>query len=273
MAVDAGELAQIQQWFQAAIMDPGKQAARLPEIVLPSQALNATERLAIYANMYFDRLIEILAEEFPTVRHLLGPQVFSTVAKDYVTRHPSTHYSLAQLGKKFPRFLREETDAAAITHRPFTAAVAMVERTMEDVFDERQDEPLTVEALQAIKPDRWDELRLRTIAALRLLQLPCPVNDYISAVRDGRSIDMPAMQQSFVVVYRRNYRVWRQDLDEPQFVLLAAIQEGRSLGDAVSACVELPGSDPESLAASLFDWFRDWTAEGFFREIDSTATS
>ncbi len=86
------QLNKIQQWFHAAITHPdGCTGSGVDDIVLPSKALNSTQRLSIYADMYFVRLIEIMAEDFATVRHLLGADAFADVAKDYVTRHPSTH--------------------------------------------------------------------------------------------------------------------------------------------------------------------------------------
>ena len=269
MAADAAELERIQRWFHAAVTHPHARPERVAEIVLPSNALNSAERLSIYANMYFDRLIEVLGDEFPSVRHLLGSQIFANVVRDYVTQHPSTHYSLAQLGKKFPQFLLTATDTAAISNPEFAGAVATVERTMEDVFDEQQDEPLTIAELQAVDPAHWDKVRLKTISALRLLQLPYPVNNYISAVRDGKSADIPAAETAFVVVYRRNYRVWRTDIDSRQFALLSQLAAGRTLGDALSACAEDPGIDAAALASNLQTWFRNWTAEGFFCAIES----
>lgn len=269
MPADAAELEQIQRWFHAAVTRPDVRPERVADLVLPSNALDSAERLSIYANMYFDRLTEILGDEFPSVEHLLGPQTFATVVRDYVTEHPSTHYSLAQLGRKFPQFLLTGADASAIGNPQFAAAVATVERTMEDVFDEQQDDPLTFDKLQAVDPGSWDHVRLKTISALRLLRLPYPVNNYISAVRDGKSIGIPAAEPAFVVVYRRNYRVWRADIDARQFTLLSGLAEGLSLGDAVSACAESPDTDPAELAGALHDWFRNWTADGFFHAIES----
>ena len=119
MLRDMPELDQIERWMQALIMDPdGVQSAlrskavgnilpftkaSLEGLVLPSQQLNSVERLSIYGEMYFWRLTEILAEEFPTVQHLLGKEVFGKVVRDFVTRHPSTHYSLTRLGSKLDR--------------------------------------------------------------------------------------------------------------------------------------------------------------------------
>ena len=154
-------------------------------------------------------------------------------------------------------------------HREFAAAVAIVERTIEDVFDERQVESLSLDELQAIPLEGWHEVRLKTIPALRLLQLPYPVNDYISAVRDQRSADIPVASQSFVVVYRQNYRVWRLDLDELQFLLLGLLKEGRTLGEAVSDCAERHGDNAVTLADSLHDWFQNWTKEGFFQNVET----
>ena len=88
MPRDLPELDQIERWMQALIMDPDgvrsglrSQVAgdilpcteeSLEGLVLPSKQLDSVERLSIYGSMYFSRLIEILAEEFPTVQQLLG---------------------------------------------------------------------------------------------------------------------------------------------------------------------------------------------------------
>ena len=272
------ELDRIQRWMQAVVTDangigsglrsetahkilPGTED-HLEDLVLPSSQLSAAERLRIYADMYFSRLVDILAEEFPTVRHLFGKELFEQVVKDYVTRHPSTHYSLTRLGRKFPGYLAGE--AHSVPHLKFASAVATVERAMEDVFDERFLEPIKFEVLAAIPMERWGDVRLRTIPALRLLQLDYPVNDFMTAVRDKRHMDVPARILAFTSVYRRNYRVVRVDLDAQRFTLLAALQKGESLGTAVELCASLPEVDTETLADVLNGWFREWSSEGIF---------
>ena len=281
MDSDAEQLGRLQRWFQSAITHPNgvsgglrsslarqnlpKADATIDDIVLPSKALDAQQRLSIYANMYFDRLAEILAEEFPTVRYLLGHDVFAEAVTAYVTRHPSTSYNLTHLGKAFPHFLLEECEEIELPNRAFAAAVALVERTIEEVFDEQQDEPMSVEDVQKMMSKDLNRVRLEMISALRLLSVPYPVNNYISAVREGHSIEIPDAERSFIVVYRRDYRVWRKDVDKQQYSLLHEIIEKRTLAQALAACAEVRGSDTETLAASLQEWFRDWTAEGFLK--------
>jgi hypothetical protein len=285
MRRDFLELRQIQGWMQTLIMDPGgvRSALRhgsatsilpcadasLEELVLPSEQLSSLERLSIYGNMYFLRLAEILAEEFPTVQHLFGKELFGKVVRNYVTRHPSTHYSLSKLGSKFPAYLRDEADV--IPHRDFAVDVASVERAMEDVFDAQRVEPIPFESLSAIPIERWADVRLQTIPALSLLELDHPVNAFITAVREDRQMDIPAAAPAYVAVYRRHYRVWRVDLDVQRFTLLAALQRGKSLGTSLDLCTSLPETDPVDLTDSIDAWFREWSSEELFCGVISDA--
>lgn len=239
----------------------------LDELVLPSKSLTATERLSVYANMYYWRLIDILADEFPTVHHVLGPEQFTVVVKDYLERHPSKSYSLNHLGSSFPGYLEEE--ALDAPHREFIAAVARVERAMEDVFDEQYAEPVTLDALSSLLVDESGDIYLQIIPALRLLELDYPVNDYITAVREDRHMDIPLPAKTYVAVYRSNYKPWRVDLEPQRYALLSYLQQGKSLGEALESCMSV--SDADDFASSLENWFRDWAADGLFCGIKITA--
>jgi hypothetical protein len=283
MSADAAELERLERWFSVSIAhpdgpgqgvksDPAAQlfpeAARdLETVVLPSRSLDAMDRLSIYANMYFDRFVDILAEEFPTVRHIVGPSSFSALVRAYITQYPSRHYSLAQLGTRFPRFLGEYSDNSLVPHRGFLLAVATVERSMEDVFDAEQEDALTTEQLQQISPDRWGQMQFKTIPAFRLLTLDYPVNECITALRREKPFDIPAERKTHVAIYRKNYKAWRADLNPHQHALLGALHTGRTLEEAIIACAELPGIVADELAASVQEWFQNWTADGLFRRL------
>ena len=274
------ELDLIERWLQALFTDAdgikaglrhGDASKILPytkenleHLVQPSKQLSSLERLSIYRNMYFSRLIEVMAEEFPTVQHLLSKELFGTIVTAYVSRYPSTHYSLTRLGGGFPAYLAN--DAIDLPEHEFAADVAMVERAMEDVFDAPLVEPIHVEDLEAIPIERWGDIHLRTIPALRLMQLQYPVNTYITAVRENHQTKVPRPAPAYVAVYRHNYRVWRVDLDAQRFVLLSALQRGERLGAALELCAELPGVDVVELTGEIGAWFREWTKIGLVCE-------
>ena len=276
MPRDDSRLESLEQWMYSVISHPqgakagveansrpGVDDARdLEETVLPSDQLTSLERISVYADMYFWRFIEIMSEEYPTVEHLLGAERFQQVVRDYVTRHPSTYYNLNRLSVKFPQYLLEE--ARELPHQPFVAAVAMVERIMEDAFDAPRREKVSPETIQSIPGEQWPDIRLQFNPALYLLELDYPVNDYMTAVNENRHMDIPQAERTFVVVYRCNYTVWREDLDYEGYLLLSRLKAGESLGDALENCALQEGVDADKITTSLGEWFQQWTAQEFF---------
>ncbi|MBI3267926.1 MAG: putative DNA-binding domain-containing protein [Planctomycetes bacterium] len=281
-AAPPASLARLERWMMEVVSSPGgvqgglaSAGARrlgpgdpdaLERVVLPSRSLSAADRLAVYADMYFLRFIEVLAGEFPTVRHVLGAEPFTRFVTDYVSAHPSASYTLSLLGAGFPAFLRNE--ARGLPRRAFLAELALVERAMEEVFDAPRADPLPADAVLALPPDRWAAAQLRMTPALRLFALHYPLNDFMTAVRQGRETQPPRARPTWTAVYRKDYLVWRLPLAREGFALLSALAEGKTLGEALEAAASAPDADPEWILGMLPGWFREWTAEGFFVGVE-----
>ncbi|MGB5132892.1 MAG: DNA-binding domain-containing protein, partial [Steroidobacteraceae bacterium] len=260
----------LERWMQEVVMHPDGAAAglrsaparrllpaaasRLESVVLPSKALSSVERLDIYANMYYARLLEILGEEYPTTRQILGDQVFWKAGRRFLQRNPSRHRTLNHLSDRFPGFLARHLPHG--NRRGLATDVARIERAMEDVYDEARAEPLTAEEFASIGAGEWHRVRLRLVPALRMLKLRFPANEYMNAVRAGRKPRLPRERATFVIVYRRGFRVFRQDQSEGQFRLLSALGRGRTLEEAVRKSISGRGGDADALAAMLGEWFR-----------------
>lgn len=132
------------------------------------------------------------------------------------------------MSTKFPDFLAR---ALPPGHRRGLAVdVARIERAMEDVFDAPRAEPLTAAEFAAIGANEWGRVRLKVIPAIRMLELRYPANDYMNAVRAGRTPRIPAPRARFAIVFRRGYSVFRKPQKPEQFRLLASLMAGaRSL--------------------------------------------
>jgi hypothetical protein len=259
--------------MQAVITDPGGIArgeagaearrhidlgARTIEQVCEASAgLTARDRLGIYANMYYWRLVDVLAEEYPTVHHLLGPRRFYRVAVDYLVAHPSRSYTLTRLSIPFADFLARE--AKALRRRALLADVARVERAIEDVFDAAAPEPMTTRELRRVPMEKWAAGRL-VLAPFRLLELDYPVNSLIAAVRKDLPVKAPRKRTERLVVYQSRLRVWRAPLSREAFTLLKALGEGKRLPEAFEACAGLRGFDEAKFTRSLQPWFKGWAA-------------
>lgn len=268
----------LENWMQAVITHPGgigpgetsgearrhldRGPGTIEQVILPSRRQSSRERLQVYANAYFWRLVDILAQEYPTVRHVTGPRRFYRLAVEFLQAHPSRSYSLNFLSVDFPAFVRNE--AKSLARRGLLADLATVERTMEDVFDAPEIKPLTPREWKKIPMSAWTSRRLRMTPAMRLLELDYPVNDFISAVRQGKPAPLPRKATQRLIVYRRNFSVWRAPLTPIRFKLLSLLQSGATLPQAFEACAALRGFNAEVFTAALKGWFTGWASDGLF---------
>lgn len=283
----------VQRWFQAVVSNPdgvdggavspdAQELIRLDRgeleaVVRRSRNLTASERLSIYANAYYSRLLECLGGCFPVLKQALGDEVFDSFAFEYLQRYPSRSYTLDHLGKNFPRFLdetrpgREEgEDPEGVDWPDFLIDLATFEWTIAKVFDGPGVEGralLTPEALLAFPPERFAEARLVPVPCLKILAFRFPVNAYYTAARhagEGEEVPVPEAAAEQVAVTRREFVVRRYPLSPPQHALLTEILAGATVGEAIAAAAGASDLDDEALAAELRAWFRYWVAEGFF---------
>jgi hypothetical protein len=280
----------VQRWMQAVIVHPNGVSAGLAaqdaqqhlplpprdlaELIPGSASQSSVERLAVYANAYYARLIECLESEFPVFRQTVGEEAFSEFAADYVRHYPSQSYSLGHLGDNFPRYLADTKPANGRDSQPswadFLVELAGLERTFGNVFDgpglENQT-ALRATDLQSIDPERWPVARLEFAPCFRLLSLQFPLNDFYSAVRSGNMPDRSEPANSWLAVTRREFIVRRYDLTESQFRLLAELRAGKTIGDAIEAAAEIYIGEPVAFAGDIRDWFQSWAAAPFFSGV------
>ncbi|HEY2250708.1 MAG TPA: DNA-binding domain-containing protein, partial [Planctomycetaceae bacterium] len=246
-------------------------------IVAPSRALSSVERLEIYHQAYFARLLECLRHEYSVLAAALGNDLFDAFAVGYLQSHPSTSYTLEFLGAHFPEHLAETRPSyeagpgAAADWPDFIIDLARLERAVNEVFDGPgvEGQPLLdSQRLAAILPEEWPTARLICVPCLRVVALQFPVNDYFTAVRQGRAMPVPQPAPEFVAVTRRDYRVLRYTLDRAQYELLQALICDKPVGTAIEQAAAVSPMTDEALATQLRDWFENWTASGFFRGVE-----
>ena len=296
MAPQTRSLDDLQRWMQSVITHPGgvvsgiqSDAAQsvipvesgpvggIESVIGHSRSWGSVERLSVYGNAYFSRLLECLGDEFSSVKHAVGEEIFKLFGLDYLQRCPSASYTLGELGRRFPDHLRatRPADVAAPGWPDFLIDLATVERTYSEVFDGPGPETLELlrsEALQRVPPERMGDVVLLPVPSLRLLELSYPAHEFVSAVRQERPAVRPDAVPTYLVVTRRDYVVRRLSVSRSEFVLLKAIVAGESLAAAIGTAVEELEDDFATFAAALPKWFESWAAAGWFVGLDSSAT-
>lgn len=268
------ELATLQRWMQAVVMHPRGAAAGLraqparrliaaaardpASVVLPSRRLAASERLDIYAHMYYARLVEVMEAEYPTVRGLLGPAAFAAACRRYLAKHPSRSRLLNALSAGFPDFLARTLPRS---HRHGLAVdIARIERAMEDVFDAPTATPMTAAEFAAV----GEATRLAVNPALVLLELRYPANAYMNALQRGGRPRIPRPRATRVIVFRRGFQVMRREQGPEQFRLLQSLAAGKPLAAAVRASLGRRAGGADRVARRLRGWFAEWAGARLF---------
>jgi len=271
-------LDRLQRWMQAVIVHPGTieeaaagpaAASELPaeqvgQVIRPSAHLQPLERLEIYQAMYPLRMEEALASDFPALKHFLGDDAFFRLALDYVQVHPSRSFTLSPLGQHLADFL---AGYRGLRQRAFCSDLARLERTVAEVFDAPETDVLEEEAIARVPAEAWEGARLVPIAALRPLRLRYPASAYLDSTHDEAHRHPRIVRtDEWVVVYRRRFTVFRQDLAKAAFLLLEDLVAGRTVGQAVAAALKRRGQS-RPRAEDLFPWFRRWAASGLFSSV------
>jgi len=286
------DLERIQRWMQSVIMHPDGAAAGVEskaardqidvnsrdveQVVSRSKNLTSLERLSIYGNAYYARLLECLHEEFPALHRVLGDDAFDGFALEYLQAYPSESYTLSNLGTKLPRFL-EETRPARTVDGPDWADllidVARLERAYAEVFDGpgvEDDQLLTADELLKIPQDRWPDVTLVPVPCLKLMTFTYPVHEYASAVRQQADAEFPEASPTYLAITRRDYIVRREQQTAEQYNLLGALCDGVPLSQAIEkSCRHI--ADSEDFALALGVWFRKWSVAGYFHRAELAA--
>jgi hypothetical protein len=287
-------LDQIQRWLQAVIMHPdGVEAGiespearseidvrpdRIEQVVDPSKRRTSVERIEVYANAYYARLLECLRDEFPALLHALGEEAFDELTFGYLLAYPSTSYTLSNLSRHFVQFLEETRPRDEGDESPswpdFLIDLARLERTYSEVFDGPGAERLKLlgaDEIQSIPADEWPAARLVPVPCLRLLFLQYPLQEYATGVRKKEDPPLPDPEPTWLAVSRVHYVVRRWTLTRMQYELLESLISGATVGDAIEKVALAAAEDSQNLdglADNLRDWFQEWSAAGFFQAID-----
>jgi len=231
-------------------------------LVRPDTRLGSVERLDIYADMYFYRLRDCLAEDYPKLHAVLGATRFHNLVTDYLLAHPSTHWSLHELGRALPGFLESHPLSGAL---PAIADLARLEWARVDVFDARDAVPLSRERLlerAAVAPGAFAFRLVPAVRRIRVAAGTLPLWRRIEAGEaSGPDACREAREPRDVLVWRKGLSVVHRALEPDEARCLgAALAEPLSvaglgellLGDAVSS-----ERASQRLAELLEIWTRD----------------
>lgn len=228
----AQSLGALQSWMQARIVAPQESmssvralSASSREWITPTSQLSADERVSIYANMYGYRMHDALAEDYPAVRALLGHARFAKLVRAYVARFHSRSASLQDLSLRVPEFLA----TANVPRRAMLADVARVELAILRAQLAPNVEPLSRERVAAFPPEEWPLATLVLAPHVQRLELDFDASNVVTAARRGEALPSFRARATSTLAWRKDWIVWRRDVDASTFAFLDALARGSTL--------------------------------------------
>ena len=282
----ASGLEELQRAIMGALMKPltadeemqTSNAAVAEWFIKPNDRLTAFERLQIYNQQYWWRLLGAFGEDFSGLRAVLGERKFEKLATAYLEQHGSTSWTLRNLGSKLVAFLEVNPK---FTH-PRTALsidVARVEWARVLAFDEPARKIIEPAKLARTPANR---LRLGLQPYIVLLELSHPVDDImrklkrtefsavsnaVGASEHGRRAKVTVRRSRkpvYLAVHRLENSVYFKRHDREAHTLLLALRGGATLESACATAFADGNESPEKCAAKIGEWFSRWAEFGWF---------
>ena len=275
------DLKEMQTWFAAIITQPLLPGSKLPKMtpnhlpikkeakryITPNQFLKAHERIELYSQQYWWRLLSHLHEFFPTTTAVLGYRQFNIkIGFPYLTKYPMNHWSLNFLGSRLPRWIKEEYRGKwpKRIHN-----FCRVDLAFNDAFFVEQKKPLSMETLPI--PGKLDSLigtKIYLQKHIHLFDFPYDLFAFRTKIVDQK-VDywqdnpLPPIKNSgkhHFIIWRNKHNdaVW-DHLDPLEHKLLSFFQRGASIEEV---CRQLKPKESEEAAANLSSWFERWVKQG-----------
>ncbi|HYV89704.1 MAG TPA: DNA-binding domain-containing protein [Candidatus Polarisedimenticolia bacterium] len=193
----------LQGEFQDFLLDrPNEFSARVKRSTKADEAT----LLKIYRNAYGARLVEVLGNDYPALKAMMGGAPFAAMGKAYIAAYPSRHPSARWVGGKLAPFLRDD---AGYAKHPALAEMAAFEWAQAGAFDAHDIEPATFEQLAAIPVESWPGLRFRFAPSLRRLTFAFDVPSLWQAINAGKAGDAPLSAEP----REAEWLIWRAGLE------------------------------------------------------------
>lgn len=242
--------------------------------IKPNAYLSSLERLEIYNRQYWYRIIDCIFDDYPGLRAVLGQRKFLMLTLAYLERHPSTSFTLRNLGQYLLQFIEAEPVWTG-SRTALALEMARLEWAYIEAFDNEAKPPMNIDDLLGRSAG---EIRLRLQPYITLLALQYPLDDFLISLhrhtglrgetsnaighpRNGaasKMISLPKRKPVLLAVHRYKNRVFYKRLRPAQYELLSALNREASLERALEAI------SGRVRAEQIKTWFADWSALGWF---------
>lgn len=274
------ELKELQAWFGSIISRPMVPQSQInpisptgepikktaPRYIKPGPTLRPEQRIQIYNQQYWWRLLNILHETFPLATRLFGYREFNRrLGEPYLVAFPPNHWSLSCLGHHFLEWIQKYYKGK---DKQLLFQSAQIDLAFNDSFVAVNETPITQESL----PDTGDiSFLLKKVLtlpkSLYLLELDYELFEFrVELLKHDPDYwvkkPFPALKKGrkfYFVIYRNvsNLLNWKE-IPKAEWLLLEKFKPGYTVEEA---CDWLETQDEQiqnEAAENLHRWLQGW---------------
>lgn len=233
--------------------------------IAPSPTLKPHQRIEIYNQQYWWRLLAILHDSFPLLTRLFGFTVFNmTIGMPYLEKYPPNHWSLSLLGSRICQWIEEEYHEE---DKQFILDAALIDWTYESNLLIAESPPLS------LAKDNKE-------ASVNLLTLPLALQKHVNLLKMDYDLlsfrdifikekgdhwidnDFPELQGGktfYYTIYRNhNHTMSWKEISFAEYALLSEFKNGATIEEA---CEKLEKKQPfllDEASKKIHIWFQEW---------------
>lgn len=247
----------LQQQFQNFLIQDDQ---TIVASIKSTPTFNVQDRLAVYSDAYYLRLVDILAKEFPRLKKFCGEEKFDEAAFRYLDQHPSQHYSLYRFANHFSRFLKTYFNG-----EPIIAELAVFERALSDVLLAGNGQRISFQALLDLSPEQWPAMKLILHPAVQVIALTFNVPDIWRALNTEQALPEVKSSPSHYLIWRFHQQPYFAAITPEQSRIFTAIQRGDCFAEI---CEGLIGHlEEEKIGEFVAGVLQQWLTNGIFTQV------
>lgn len=270
-------LKETQQWFGSIISRPVDGNSCIDPIapsgqpivseacqyICPSPTLRPAQRIQIYNQQYWWRLLNALQESFPLVTRLFGCHGFNfTIGMPYLQKYPPSHWTLNVLGDRLPAWINE---CYMADDRKLIYDAAQIDCAFSHSFTAAHLQPITVPTNGDLSALLEQTLHLQP--HIHLLTMPYDLFSFrVAFLKESPEYwiehDFPSLakeKQYYWVLYRnhKNDISWAE-ISLAEYGLLQQFQKGISITCACEWIEEQEEGIVHEASQNLHRWLQEW---------------
>jgi hypothetical protein len=254
-------LKDIQEWFGKAIrqrVSTNFQVTDIQSYIASTEELNRNERMQLYNEAYWYRLIDALQEEFPMLVRLFGEDNFTrTFAIDYLDKCPPRHWSLNLIGDRFLSWLEASYQG---NDKKLVEICASIDWTCQHIFLAKSHLPLVISDAKTFVSS---EIALQP--TVQLLSLPGHFMKWRKELLEQpadywqhRPFPQLIKDRTYYFIIYRSFALtveW-EEVSLEKYLLLKTISELGTIERATDSLEEMECIDQEVLEKNIVGWIQ-----------------